>query len=96
MTETFRPLGDKAIMELAYREWFAFTQRSAETYEKPSTQLSSVFVSDVTGLRYAVISSFIGILALFQVEEGDGLKRLNSWPRQDPSLDSPRFFLASA
>ena len=79
-SQTFIPLGDSAVMELAYKEWSAYTERSGQFSEQPSTYLSDVFKSDLTGLRYAVISSYIGILAVFQVEGRDGLKRLSSWP----------------
>jgi hypothetical protein len=88
-TETFKPLGDNAIMELAYKEWSAYSKKAGGTSEEPSTQLSDVFMSDLTGLRYAVISSFIGILAVFQVDGQNNLRRLTSWPPPDISLACP-------
>ena len=79
-TETFKPFSDSAIMELAYKEWSSYTNKSGRNSEEPSRLVSDVFKSDLTGLRYAVISSFIGILAIFQVDGPDTLKRLDSWP----------------
>ena len=79
-TEIFRPLGDKAIMDLAYKEWSSFINKLGPNSEEPSRLVSDVFESDLTGLRYAVISSFIGILAIFQVDGPDTLKRLDMWP----------------
>ncbi len=79
-SETFTPLGDHAIMELAYREWSAYIKNSGQIFEQPSTNLSDVFSSDLTGLHYAVLSSYMGILAVFQVDGKNNLKRLNSWP----------------
>ena len=88
LTETFKPLCDSAIMDLAYEEWSNYRKKSSNRAEQPSTDLSDVFQSDLTGLRYAVLSSFLGILTVFQVDRQNCLKRLDSWPYQDAAVDA--------